>query len=204
MGHITLGGPAGSNLDARMEPTSSYQKRPHFLVPDLPLPAYTFIPGRTPHPIRDPAGHMHGQQVQPPEPLDPARWRENRAYLHGIDLFNSGYYWEAHEAWEGLWHRAGRRGPVAEFLKGLIKLAAAGVKVREGIPRGVAAHAAGAAEHFQQTAEVFGGTEASFAGLRLEELLRLAAEAGHLAPGVAAEADNGVRVVFPFPLRPGP
>ncbi|TGQ49534.1 DUF309 domain-containing protein, partial [Mesorhizobium sp. M1C.F.Ca.ET.210.01.1.1] len=24
----------------------------------------------------------------------------------GIDLFNHGYYWEAHEAWEPLWHAA--------------------------------------------------------------------------------------------------
>jgi hypothetical protein len=175
---------------------------PPRLVPDVPLPPYTFIPGRTPHPIRDPDGHMHGRQEQPPEPLDPAHWRENPAYLYGIDLFNSGYYWEAHEEWEGLWHRAGRRGPVAEFLKGLIKLTAAGVKVREGIPRGVAALAAGAAEHFRHTVEALGGTEASFAGLRLADLLHAATEAGRLAPAVAADADNSVRVVFAFALRP--
>ncbi|MER9007639.1 DUF309 domain-containing protein [Mesorhizobium sp. M0862] len=24
----------------------------------------------------------------------------------GIDLFNHGYYWEAHEAWEPLWQTA--------------------------------------------------------------------------------------------------
>ena len=50
------------------------------------------------------------------------------------DLLNHGFYWEAHEAWETLWHAAGRKGEIADFLKGLIKLAAAAVKAREGNP----------------------------------------------------------------------
>jgi hypothetical protein len=58
-----------------------------------------------------------------------------RAYLRGIDLFNFGYWWESHEAWEGLWRACGRRGPAADFLKGLIKLAAAGVKASTGTAR---------------------------------------------------------------------
>ena len=45
------------------------------------------------------------------------------------------------EAWESLWHASGRRGAIADFLKGLIKLAAALVKAREGNPRGVTRHA---------------------------------------------------------------
>ena len=62
-----------------------------------------------------------------------------------IELFNAGYYWEAHEAWEGLWHAHGRRGATADLIKGLIKLAAAGVKVRERRPRGVITHSRRAA-----------------------------------------------------------
>jgi uncharacterized protein len=42
---------------------------------------------------------------------------------HGIDLFNSGHYWEAHEAWEGDWVPV-RKGPEAGFYKGLIQVAA--------------------------------------------------------------------------------
>ncbi len=34
------------------------------------------------------------------------------AFLWGLDLFNHGYYWEAHEAWEGLWQVADRDGPL--------------------------------------------------------------------------------------------
>ncbi|WP_292396668.1 DUF309 domain-containing protein, partial [Mesorhizobium sp.] len=50
-----------------------------------------------------------------------------------IDLFNHGYYWEAHEAWEPLWHTAKQSTQHRLFFKGLILLAAAArVKIREG------------------------------------------------------------------------
>jgi uncharacterized protein len=41
----------------------------------------------------------------------------------GIDLFNRGLYWEAHEAWEEAW-TPDRRGPDRGFYKGLIQVAA--------------------------------------------------------------------------------
>jgi hypothetical protein len=115
--------------------------------PQRELPPYSYVPGAgLPHPIRDEQGHSFGRHEPPATPLAEAAWRENEAWLYAIDLFNHGYYWEAHEAWEGLWHAAGRSGPVADLLKGLIKLAAAGVKSREGRPRGVKQHAARATE----------------------------------------------------------
>jgi predicted metal-dependent hydrolase len=76
-------------------------------------------------------------------------WASSTSYLRGVRLFNAGYYWEAHEAWEGLWLAQRRVGPTADVLKALIKLAAAGVKVRQGQPRGVSTHARRAAELFQ-------------------------------------------------------
>jgi hypothetical protein len=84
---------------------------------------------------------MHGRETGAAEPLVPNRWRENEEYLFAVDLFNHGYYWESHEAWESLWHAAGRRGPIAIWLKALIKLAAAAVKLREGNSHGVERHA---------------------------------------------------------------
>ena len=41
----------------------------------------------------------------------------------GVDLFNSGRYWDAHEAWEHKW-MPDRKGPDAGFYKGLIQVAA--------------------------------------------------------------------------------
>jgi len=79
-------------------------------VPDQPLPPYSFVPGRFPHPVNDPQGHSFGADPPPAELLDPDRWQICRAYLYGVDLFNHGYYWEAHESWEGLWLACGRTG----------------------------------------------------------------------------------------------
>ena len=41
----------------------------------------------------------------------------------GIELFNRGRYWDAHEAWEEAW-TPDRRGPDRGFYKGLIQVAA--------------------------------------------------------------------------------
>jgi predicted metal-dependent hydrolase len=41
----------------------------------------------------------------------------------GVDLFNSGRYWEAHEVWEREW-TPDRKGPDSGFYKGLIQVAA--------------------------------------------------------------------------------
>jgi uncharacterized protein len=41
----------------------------------------------------------------------------------GVELFNRGLYWEAHEAWEEAW-TTDRRGPDRGFYKGLIQVAA--------------------------------------------------------------------------------
>lgn len=135
---------------------------------DQPLPPYAHTPGVTPHPRSDPRGHSFGLEEPATPPLDPDDWRASDAYLEGIDLFNHGYFWEAHEAWERLWIAAGRRGEVAAFLQGLIKLAAAGVKHREGRLDGVRRHA-------RRAAALFASLDAeTYAGLDLGGLLKTA------------------------------
>ncbi len=107
------------------------------------FPPYSYVPGGPwPHPKSNPAGHSFGRPEMVP---GPGELLESALFQEGADLFNNGFYWEAHEAWETLWHAAGRKGPVADFLKALIKLAAAGVKVREGSLAGVRTHAGRAA-----------------------------------------------------------
>ncbi|MDX1970212.1 MAG: DUF309 domain-containing protein [Planctomycetaceae bacterium] len=119
------------------------------LVPERSLPPYTYVPGQTPHPVSDPSGHMFGRrQMHVDFPRESDVWA--REFLFGIDLFHHGFYWEAHETWEGLWHAAGRARSWADLLKGLIKLAAAGVKAREGRREGVRRHALRAAELVRQ------------------------------------------------------
>ncbi len=103
------------------------------------LPPYTYVPGHAPHPVSDPNGHM--RQFSLPE-----TWSQQDHLLWGTRLFNHGYYWEAHEAWEHLWLELGRTSEEALAVKGLIKLAASAVKCREGNATGAIRHALRAAE----------------------------------------------------------
>ncbi len=160
---------------------------------DRPLPPYSHVPGLTPHPVSDPRGHMHGDEEEDPPALSPDDWERSPTFLYAIDLFNYGFYWEAHEAWEQLWIAAGRVGPTADFLKGLIKLAAAGVKLREGNSEGVLRHG--------KRAEQLLGASA-MCGLDQRTLLKHATDtqslSGETLDGPAATRD------LPFTLEPQP
>jgi|SRR5581483_1283306 len=168
------------------------------LVPDVAFPPYSYVPGRVPHPFSDPAGHRFGATLPPPPQLTPENWGQCRDYLLGIDLFNHGYYWEAHEIWERLWHASGRAGMVGDFLKGLIKLAAAGVKVREGIPQGVRAHASGAAELFELTQKRC-EKSTRFLGLSLGNLSRFCSDVA-VRPPADPQPSALVSIVFDYGL----
>lgn len=115
------------------------------------FPAYSYVPGMHPHPFSSTAGHRWRAPLQRHSSEEVAETRVLHAWA--IDLFNHGFYWEAHECWEAVWVRLGRYGQDAEFAKGLIKLAAAGVKGREGTAIGVARHSRRAGEIFRQLAD---------------------------------------------------
>ncbi len=135
--------------------------------------------------------------------MHPDAWLSSGDYCWAIDLFNQGYYWEAHEAWEQLWIAAGRSGTVADFLKGLIKLAAAGVKLREGNPRGVKRHAVRAGELLRLTRERLGCEVTTYAGLQLESLQQFAARvAGDEQAGL--ESPDASRMLETLPVADEP
>ena len=166
-------------------------------LPDLPLPAYAFVPGLWPHPHR-PGGHAHGQAPVESTVLDAAKPRSCRAFLRGLDLFNHGYYWEAHESWEALWRDAQDLATKA-LLQGLIRLAAAGVKLRQGLPDNVRSHAEAARRLFLQAQERAGSP--TLCGLDLAGLLALADHVITQPAPRAAQDAVAVRVVFSSPLR---
>ena len=155
------------------------------------FPPYAFVPGLWPHPHSDPAGH--GFAVECPARLD-ADWPTSPTFLLGIELFDAGYSWEAHEAWEAMWHAAGRRGAVADFLKALIQLAVVGVKVREGRLDGATTHAARAAELLRSL------DPARFPGFDLAELIRRADALAAAPPPVPPEPRRAVERVFGWKL----
>jgi predicted metal-dependent hydrolase len=164
-------------------------------------PPYAFVPdGPWPHPSRSPAGRSEERATIPAEPIDEAAWQRSAAYLRGAALFNAGYYWEAHEVWEALWHAHGHTGPTADLLKALIKLAAAGVKVRQRQPRGVATHGRRAAELLTTVRDRVGPT---WLGLDLEALIRQARAIAEQPPTDPAPAGARVSRVFQFQIAPG-
>ena len=149
------------------------------------LPPYSYVPGHNlPHPVNDPSGHSFSAQAQaeahgtskpssvlarlPPDPTSrhhtlAATLAADPLWLYALDLFNGGWYWEAHEAWEGFWNALGRTTPEARLVQGLIHLAAAAVKIREGKPNGVA-------RHTQRARELLGGSRAAPVGGALAEV----------------------------------
>ncbi len=141
---------------------------------DRPFPPYTYIPGQTAHPRSDPAGHSYGRPDPHVAAFESENWRASQEYLFGIDLFNAQFFWESHEQWEALWHAVGRRGDVAEFLKGLIKLAAANVKRLEGNSAGVRRHATRAEQLFDKLLM----SQSSMAGFELAKLRSLGTRLG--------------------------
>jgi hypothetical protein len=60
---------------------------------------------------------------------------ERKLYLEGIQLFNAHEYFDAHEAWEDVWHMA--YGLKHDFYQGLIQCAVALEHYRRSNPRGV-------------------------------------------------------------------
>src|SRR5262249_54457186 len=104
-------------------------------APNRAFPSHAYLPGRDPHPRHDP------QRAASPANLaylPPASWRENDEYLFGVDLYNHGFLWEAHEAWEVLWHLSKSDPLQSGFLQGLIQCSAASLKIPMEQPNGLA------------------------------------------------------------------
>ena len=60
---------------------------------------------------------------------------ERKLYYDGIQLFNEHEFFDAHEAWEDVWHMA--YGLKHDFYQGLIQCAVALEHYRRSNPRGV-------------------------------------------------------------------
>jgi len=165
------------------------------------LPPYSYVPGGPwPHPTASPDGHSWGHAKTPVDPIVADGWALSPAYLWGVELFNAGYYWEAHESWEALWHAHGRRGATAGVLQGLIKLAAAGVKIRERRPGGACTHASRAAILFERSRHEAGRYQL---GLDLDQWIAHALTISSDPPLDPAPPGSPVSRVFDFRLEPG-
>jgi hypothetical protein len=135
-------------------------------LPARPLPAWTFVAGRSPRP--------------------PDGWFDDvdagDRFAFGCDLFDAGFYFEAHELWESCWHETkARMAAVAvdsvahacaaadeRLLRALIHLAAAGVKLLDDKP-------ASRARHVERAVTLAGDIDPRTRGLPADALARAAA-----------------------------
>jgi hypothetical protein len=164
-----------------------------------PLPPYSYVPGGTwPHPISSPHGHSFGRPATKLMTVSRADGSIPSQFVRGAELFNAGYYWEAHDVWEGLWHAYGRHGAIADVIKAMIKLAAAGVKVREGQEHGVRIHSRRAADLFALVGNQAGRHQL---GLDLEQWAQRAREISENPPRDPGPPGAPVLCVFPFDIE---
>ena len=95
---------------------------------------------------------------------------ERKLYFEGIQLFNEHEYFDAHEAWEDVWHMA--YGLKHYFYQGLIQCAVALEHYRRSNPRGVMSLYKSYQPKFEKVPPVFMGLDvAKFLG-EMRETLR--------------------------------
>lgn len=117
------------------------------------------MPGETPHPTRDPRGHSYGIHPDTLASFNAEDWARCSEYLYGIDLFNHGYWWEAHEALEAVWVAAGRHTEAGSFVQGLIQIAAAELKWFQGYFRPAERLAAKGLEKISRRSGIYLGVD---------------------------------------------
>ncbi|HXV59561.1 MAG TPA: DUF309 domain-containing protein [Vicinamibacteria bacterium] len=134
---------------------------------DKPFPPYKHLPGQTAHPERDPGGYRFGKAAASVRALDENGWHRNKDYLYGVDLFNAGYYWEAHAVWEELWRAAPASSRSSRFIQGLIQLAASSLKRTAGREAGAAKLLRSALDKLERVS----ADSPRYMGIELPELL---------------------------------
>jgi len=137
-------------------------------IPSWTLPSYIFIPGVNPHPKKF-GGHMEGLPDPVADQIDIHSPQDNKFFRYALDLYNHGYYWESHVYFEALWNAHGRTGSVADLLKGMIKLGAAGVKILIHQVEAAQGHHMRARELFEEVMKQEGEV---FLGMNLRKLIK--------------------------------
>lgn len=99
--------------------------------PKQAFPPYAYLPGINVHPSHL-GGYREGIAEPSVESLSTERPLENSSYRFALDLFNHEYFWESHVYFEALWNAHSRKGSLGDFFKSMIKLSAAGVKMKSG------------------------------------------------------------------------
>lgn len=137
------------------------------------FPPYRYLPGRAPHPTRDPDGHSYNTPEYEIKAFSPDAWQSCDIYLYAIDLLNHDYWWEAHEALEAIWFASGQRSTVTGlFIQGLLQIGVGAMKQHLG-------QQAAAVRLWQAALDKINVGERYYLGLDVQELQRLVRELIH-------------------------
>ena len=117
--------------------------------------------------------------------MDPAL--ERKLYLDGIELFNGHEFFEAHEAWEDVWHMA--YGLKHDFYQGMIQCAVALEHYRRSNPRGVVSLYKSYRPKFENVPAVFMGVDVTKFLAEMRDALREVLEADPLPEKGQIELD---------------
>jgi hypothetical protein len=123
---------------------------------------------------------------------------ERRLFHEGLELFNAGEWFEAHEVWEDIWHMAS--GQRKRFYQGLIQCAVTLEHMRRGNPRGVVTVFASARSKFDGLPEVYMGVPV----VRLLEELERMVEPVRRMPAEFFEPRKGRGLPMPVNLAAAP
>lgn len=98
---------------------------------DYNLPTIAYIPGLS----KRPDSNALKRAGVKPQSLSDSPFHQNIHFLHGVDLFNGQFFWEAHEAWEDIWHEEIDKR-FREIIQGMIQFTAGMVKIKQGNDEG--------------------------------------------------------------------
>src|ERR1700733_6901 len=168
-------------------------------LPQKSLPPYAYLPGKNPHPIRDPTGHSYHVE---PIPVAAEASLSSDAFVWGLDLFNHGSNSSTPGAGEGLWQVADRDSPPRVLFKGLILLSAAGVKIRERKNAAAQRHAMRAAALLRQLMKVPDSAFERPLGMSPAALAECAEAAIRIPADLQTTAPGQPQAVFNFILGP--
>lgn len=106
----------------------------------------------------------------------------DRALTLGIEHFDRGAYFEAHEAWEEAWRRAS--GEDAAFFRGLVQAAAACLHASRGNRHGAMTLLRKARGHLNGLASPYRGVDLAKLGCEVEDYVAGARRAGARRPRI--------------------
>ena len=153
-----------------MEPQFIGSNIPHYT--DRPLPEYRHLPFQNAHPFLDEGGHSYGEKLSPSESFDTDSWQECEAYLYSIDLFNHGFWWEAHERLKHVSIGAGRESETGQFVQGLIQVAAALLKHFMREDKGAATLAELGLGNLQEVTGIYLGVDIATLVIQVQDCLK--------------------------------